>query len=108
MCYTRVMRLWVVFLAACAHVSAVPTLPDMGRVHRAMATTSREAQVHFDAGLALAYGFNYDEAGVEFEIAVRADPSCAMCWWGLGYIGGPNINDPMKQWPVAYGAAERA
>jgi len=108
MCYMRTMRLWVVFLVACAHVPAVPTLPQMGHVHRAIATTSREAQAHFDAGLALAYGFNYDEAALEFEIALRADPTCAMCWWGLGYVAGPTINDDGKQSPGAYPAAERA
>lgn len=108
MCYMRVMRFWVVFLAACAHLAAIPTLPRMGHVHRTIATTSPVAQRHFDAGLALAYGFNYDEAAFEFEIALRVDPTCAMCWWGLGYVAGPNINDDGKQSPGAYPAAERA
>lgn len=102
------MRLWVVFLVACAHVPAVPTLPGMGNVHRPITTTSPVAQRHFDAGLALAYGFNFDEAGFEFQLAVRADPTCAMCWWGVAYISGPNINEGGKQWPTAYGSAQRA
>src|SRR3569623_3387774 len=108
MCYTRTMRLSVVFLAACAHASAIPTLPGMGNVHRAIATTAPAAQRHFDAGLALAYGFNFDEATFEFELATRAAPACAMCWWGIAYAGGPNINAAEKQWPAAYDSAQRA
>src|SRR5690348_11762139 len=102
------MRFWVVFLVACAHVPAVPTLPGMGHVERPIATTSPVAQRHFDAGLALAYGFNFDEAGFEFQLATRADPACAMCWWGVAYVSGPNINEGMKQWPAAYESAQRA
>ncbi len=108
MCYTRWMRLWVLFLAACVHAGAVPSVRGMGHVHRAIATASPEAQRHFDAGLALAYGFNFDEAAYEFNVASHADAGCAMCWWGLAYVTGPNINDPGKQLPMAFELAHRA
>jgi len=103
------MRFWVVLLAACVHAGAIiPSAPGMGKVHRAIATTSPEAQRHFDAGLALAYGFNFDEATYEFLVATRADESCAMCWWGVAYANGPNINEAMKQTPSAFESAQRA
>src|SRR4051812_11058007 len=108
MWYEGTMRLWLVLLAACVHAGTIPSAPGMGHVHRAIATTSPEAQRHFDAGLALAYGFNYDEAAFEFNAAAHADPSCAMCWWGLAYVMGPNINDAAKQFPMALDLAQRA
>ena len=102
------MRLWVLMLAACVHAGTVPSVRGMGHVHRAIDTSSPAAQQHFDAGLALAYGFNFDEAAYEFTVAAHADPSCAMCWWGLAYVAGPNINDTNKQLPMAFDAAKRA
>lgn len=100
-----------VVVGACAHArSPAPSLTykGMGAVHRKIDTQSVEAQRHFDAGLALAYGFNYDEAGYEFAVAMHADPSCAMCAWGYGYILSPNINAFDKQLMGAYDAATRA
>lgn len=102
------MRLWVILLAACAHAAVIPPAPGMGVVHHRIATTSPEAQRHFDAGLALAYGFNFDEAEFELMLAGHADPSCAMCWWGMAYAAGPNINETEKQWPFAHELAMRA
>jgi tetratricopeptide (TPR) repeat protein len=80
----------------------------MGTVHFGIATSSPVAQRHFDAGLALAYGFNFDEAEYELLFAAHADPSCAMCWWGMAYAGGPNINEPEKLAPFAHDLALRA
>ncbi|RIK94537.1 MAG: hypothetical protein DCC71_23610 [Proteobacteria bacterium] len=53
------------------------------------------AQRYFDQGLALAYGFNHDGAIDSFREAARLDPRCAMCWWGVAFASGPNINAPM-------------
>ena len=108
MWYTRWMRLWVLLLTACVHAGAVPSVRGMGHVHRAIDTSSAAAQQHFDAGLALAYGFNFDEAAYELNVASHADPSCAMCWWALAYVMGPNINEPSKQFPMALELAQRA
>ena len=97
-----------VLLVACVHPASLRIEPGMGHVARSIRTTSPEARRHFEAGLALAYGFNYDEAAYEFVVALHADPSCAMCAWGLAYVSGPNINDPFKQGPAAVDAAARA
>jgi tetratricopeptide (TPR) repeat protein len=47
-------------------------------------TTSRpEAQAWFNQGLNLLHDFWDYEAERAFEQAVRTDPKCAMCYWGL-------------------------
>ncbi|HYD51363.1 MAG TPA: hypothetical protein VEA99_02000, partial [Gemmatimonadaceae bacterium] len=49
-----------------------------------------------DQGLRLAYAFNHEEAARSFTEATRLDPRCAMCWWGIAYAVGPNINMPVS------------
>jgi tetratricopeptide (TPR) repeat protein len=107
----KLVLLVAAILGACVHAqpsSSALTYTGMGRVHRPIETRSTEAQQHFDAGLALAYGFNYDEAMYELALAIHADPSCAMCAWGYAYAMSPNINAFDKQLPGAYEAATRA
>jgi len=59
-------------------------------------TSSPVAQVYFDQGLRLVYAFNHAEAIQAFESAQKLDPTCAMCFWGVGLALGPNINAPME------------
>jgi tetratricopeptide (TPR) repeat protein len=79
-----------------AAAQAVPLLEGMGTWHRKIDTDSRAAQAYFDQGLSLAYAFNHGEALRSFEEAVKRDPECGMCWWGIAYVLGPNINWPME------------
>ncbi len=72
---------------------AVPLHHDVGVVHRVVTTSSPEAQMWFDRGLGLAYGFNHEEAIACFERAIEADPDCAMCYWGKAYALGRNCNN---------------
>jgi tetratricopeptide (TPR) repeat protein len=67
---------------------------DLGRHHRAITTTSKDAQRYFDQGLILAFAFNHDEAIRSFKEATKHDPSCAMAWWGIALANGPHINNP--------------
>ncbi len=60
-----------------------------------VSTKSKEAQKYFDQGLMLSYGFNHSEAYRSFREAARQDPNCAMCYWGQGYVLGPNYNSVM-------------
>ncbi|HEX6617069.1 MAG TPA: hypothetical protein VF046_12270 [Gemmatimonadales bacterium] len=64
-------------------------------------TGSAVAQKYFDQGLRLTYGFNHDEAIKSFREGIRADSACAMCWFGVAYALGPNINVPMDTAAVA-------
>jgi tetratricopeptide (TPR) repeat protein len=68
---------------------------NLGHYHRAVTTTSVEAQTWFDRGLVWCYGFNHEEAVRCFQKAAEHDPACAMAWWGMAYAAGPNYN---KQW----------
>jgi tetratricopeptide (TPR) repeat protein len=86
-------------LALCAVLAAcdkpqVPLYDNLGSLHHAIGG-SRRAQAYFDQGLRLSYAFNHAEAVRAFREGARLDPGCAMCWWGVAYASGPNINAPM-------------
>ena len=66
---------------------------DLGGYHYEASTDSREAQIWFDRGLAMCFGFNHEEAVRCFEKAIVADPRMAMAYWGLAYAWGPNFNN---------------
>ncbi|MGD8330988.1 MAG: hypothetical protein PVJ49_16275 [Acidobacteriota bacterium] len=74
---------------------AVPLYDNLGDHHRAITTSDPQAQAYFDQGLRLQYAFNHGEALRAYEEALRHDPGCAMCWWGIALAAGPNINAPM-------------
>jgi tetratricopeptide (TPR) repeat protein len=72
-----------------------PLYDNLGTYHMEITTASPIAQQYFDQGLRLTYGFNHDEAVKSFKEGIRADSTCAMCWWGVANALGPNINLPM-------------
>ncbi len=43
----------------------------------------------------MAFGFNPQESARSFAAATEEDPACALCWWGLAWSLGPNINTDM-------------
>ncbi len=65
---------------------------DTGTYSFKISTSSVDAQLWFDRGLIWAYGFHWDEAISCFQKSIKADPKCAMSWWGLGYAVGPYYN----------------
>ncbi len=67
---------------------------DLAGFHRAVRTSSPEAQRYFDQGLTLYYGFNHEAATASFAEAAALDPKCAMAYWGQALSAGPNINNP--------------
>jgi tetratricopeptide (TPR) repeat protein len=97
-------------LAAAAPSDSVPLYNNLGRYHHAISSRVAKVQAYFDQGLRLAYGFNHDEAIRAFREAARRDPNCAICWWGVAYSYGPNINLPMDSAAgvSAYEALQRA
>src|SRR4051812_47462766 len=61
-----------------------PILPaSLGALHHAIRTVRPDAQVLFDQGLTLHYGFNRDAARRAFAAASRIDPDAAMAMAGL-------------------------
>jgi tetratricopeptide (TPR) repeat protein len=66
-----------------AKLPAPERIEGIGQAHIPIATKSPQAQQWFDQGLALLHCFWEYEAERAFEEAVRLDPDCAMCHWGL-------------------------
>ncbi|MFA3917293.1 tetratricopeptide repeat protein [Ruegeria hyattellae] len=69
---------------------------DLGTYSRPVSTSSSEAQLWFDRGLAWTYAYNHEEAIECFRKALAADPGCAMAHWGIAYCIGPNYNKPWE------------
>ncbi|HVU46393.1 MAG TPA: hypothetical protein VHD85_09725 [Terracidiphilus sp.] len=57
-------------------------MTGIGNSHIAIKANA-EAQAWFDQGLSLLHDFWDYESARAFEQAVRSDPNCAMCYWGL-------------------------
>jgi tetratricopeptide (TPR) repeat protein len=76
---------------------AVPLYDNVGGHRHPITTASPEAQQYFDQGLAFSYAFNHAEAIRAFRHATELDPECAMCYWGIAYALGPNINAPITE-----------
>ena len=74
-----------------------PLYDNLGTHHYAITTASPDAQKYFDQGLTLSYAFNHAEAIRAFSQATSLDPKCAMCYWGIAYALGPNINAPITE-----------
>src|SRR6185503_2244454 len=92
------------WLSACSPSSApqttgpkAPLYDNLGNYHYAITTRSPEAQKYFDQGLTLSYAFNHAEAIRAFQQATTLDPNCAMCFWGIAFALGPNINAPITE-----------
>ncbi|MET0273283.1 MAG: hypothetical protein ABW360_09855 [Phenylobacterium sp.] len=78
-----------------------PVFTGLGSHHFPITTANPETQKFFDQGVKLSFGFNHAEAIRSFREAARLDPDCAMCWWGVAYALGSNINMPMPDDAVA-------
>lgn len=107
----------LVFLVGCAEYQSKLEIQDnseilagLGDNHFKITTTHDRTQAFFDRGLILAYAFNHQESAAAFQSAIDIDPQCAMCYWGLAYVLGPNINAPMEPSAVskAHAAVKRA
>ncbi|HTW46451.1 MAG TPA: hypothetical protein VMD92_00810 [Acidobacteriaceae bacterium] len=57
-------------------------MTGIGNSHISIRATP-EAQAWFDQGLTLLHDFWDYESAKAFEQAIRVDPNCAMCYWGL-------------------------
>ncbi|MEM8883197.1 MAG: hypothetical protein AAGD14_03925, partial [Planctomycetota bacterium] len=101
------MRISALLLLLAACEPAEKAVYEIGDIGRPVTTKSKDAQLWFDRGLALSFGFNHAEAVHCFEQAAKADPDCAMDDWGKAYALGPNYNDPLPM-PEANEAAHAA
>ncbi len=90
---------------------------DLGSHSRPITTNSPEAQAWFDRGLLWCFGFNHEEAVVCFRKATKADPNCALAYWGIAFASGPFYNMPWEWFseqeaeetvPTCYAAVQQA
>ncbi|MBX7073436.1 MAG: tetratricopeptide repeat protein [Pirellulales bacterium] len=82
-------------LAADEETRSAPLLDGLGKHSHPVTTQDPVAQRYFDQGLMLSYAFNHAEAERSFREVTQRDPQCAMAWWGVALVLGPNINAPM-------------
>ena len=87
-----------------------PRLQNLGSHQFPVTTNSARAQLFINQGMMLTYGFNHAEATRSFREAARLDPNCAMAYWGLALVLGPNINMAMapEAEPQAYELIQQA
>lgn len=87
-----------------------PILDGLDVLNFPITTSDELAQVYFNQGLILAFGFNHAEAARSFYYATKLDPDCAMAFWGFSYVLGPNYNAGMEpdNYERAYVALKRA
>jgi len=115
------LRLSALCIAGCCLLAAQHSSPNPGKVipriwpgygelRFEVSSTNLEARKWANQGLRLVYAFNHPEAAISFRKATELDPSCAMCWWGLGFALGNNINSPLmpENAKPAYDAAQKA
>lgn len=88
----------------------VPLYEGLSNYPYPISTKNALAQRYFNQGLLLSYGFNHAEAARSFQAAAELDPSCAMCYWGMALVLGPNINAGMEPdaVPQAWQALQKA
>jgi tetratricopeptide (TPR) repeat protein len=72
-----------------------PLFQGYGDHHHRITTSNPQTQAYFDQGVRMLFAFNHPEAIRSFREGARLDPHCAMCWWGVAFALGPNINQQM-------------
>jgi Tfp pilus assembly protein PilF len=106
---TRLTIIAVVAVAGAFGQAAVAAAPpqDLGKVH--FETSCKpDAQQHFDQAMLYQHSFWYRASQKSFEDALKADPECAIAYWGiaLSLLYNPHVAPPVKN--LAEGAAALA
>jgi tetratricopeptide (TPR) repeat protein len=81
-----------------------PVFQGLGSYSRIVTTESATARRYFNQGLGFYQGFNHGAAIRAFQEAAKADPKCAMAYWGIALANGPHINYPLVPPPAAEAA----
>src|SRR5258708_39857928 len=106
---TRLTIIAVVAMAGAFGQSAVAAAlsQDLGKVH--FETSCKpDAQQQFDQAMLYQHSFWYRASQKTFEDALKADPECAIAYWGiaLSLLYNPHVAPPAKN--LAEGAAALA
>lgn len=81
---------------AVASTYRAPVLKGLGDYSYKISAANDDAQMFFDQGLALLYGYQRMDAADAFAEAARLDPNCGMCFWGIAVSQGPYPNGPLS------------
>jgi hypothetical protein len=102
---TRLTTIAVIAMAGTfAHPALVAPAEDLGKVH--FETSCKpDAQRQFDRAMLYQHSFWYRASQKSFEDALKADPECAIAYWGiaLSLLYNPHVAPPAKN--LAEGAA---
>ena len=88
----KLLQTAAVTLCCCTALAQTPAataplpphlMTGIGNASIEITTTSPDAKLWFEQGLNLLHDFWDFESIRSFEQATKADPKCAMCWWGL-------------------------
>lgn len=71
----------------------IPVMPGAGNYTWKIDTKNDSAQLYFNQGINMYYGFHIIEAMASFKKAAKFDPQSAMLQWAQALAYGPNIND---------------
>src|SRR3954468_18363333 len=66
------------------------------------------AQVEFDRGVALLHSFQFGRARESFNAVLKADPKCAMAYWGIALVEWSNPFAPGVKGESQIAAGRRA
>jgi hypothetical protein len=82
----------------------------LGTFARPISSSNAQAQAYFNQGFQMMWAFAKVEAVRSFREAIKADPNCAICYWGEAWAWGSYLNSPMnaEEAPHAYAAAQKA
>ena len=108
------MRTLLAAATAVAALYASPTLAangnkQLGKVHFETSCTPA-AQKAFDQGMLYQHSFWYRSSKQSFEDALKADPNCAIAYWGIGLslLNNPHAPPPPANLPLGLEAIQKA
>ena len=102
---TRLTTITAVVMAAAFAQSALAAAPEaLGKVHF-QTSCKPKAQQDFDQAMLYQHSFWYRASQKSFEDALKADPECAIAYWGIAQslLYNPHVAPPVKN--LAEGAA---
>jgi tetratricopeptide (TPR) repeat protein len=89
--------------------SVIPLLDGWGKYRMPVTEDNDSANIYFQQGINMYYGFHIIEALASFDKSTKFDSSFAMGYWGKALSYGPNINDlGYAASPEALVAAQKA
>src|SRR5436305_8624771 len=98
----------VAALCACPALAA-NVAKQLGKVHFETSCTPA-AQKLFDQGMLYQHSFWYRSSKQTFEDALKADPNCAIAYWGIGLslLNNPHAPPPAANLPLGLEAIQKA